>query len=250
MATAAAVLLTSAALDRNYMVEGRVGVERGGLRQERSQRNERPLDRRAQRLLVDRRRGLRLPRHRLHLERPDGRRRAPEPLRGHGALRLAWGRCQGSQAARRLGLVERHDLAHGLVVEVRAEVREDPRVERDRRPHVGRCRRRSRERSSSAAPSRAILFLGAVERCEQVASIEVAERLALALGVSTSDLLGGGAEVAKNPNRPEDLLGVRVAALAKKATPEQIDVFARLAQTYFAAVAGKKGRAKKRPARG
>lgn len=120
--------------------------------------------------------------------------------------------------------------------------------------HLGRAIRERREAlglsqeelAHGADVSR--VYLGSLERGAQVASIEVVERIARALSASVPELLNGPPNEAVP--RPEDLLGRRIAAVAKGASSEQLDVFMRVAVAYFGAVSGKPGRGKKRPGKG
>ncbi|MBX3468658.1 MAG: helix-turn-helix transcriptional regulator [Planctomycetes bacterium] len=75
-------------------------------------------------------------------------------------------------------------------------------------------------------------YVGALERGEQGAGLEVLERLGRALRVSPARLLDD--EVPEAPPRGRaEKLGRQVAALARSATPAQIELFGRLARTFF-----------------
>lgn len=75
-------------------------------------------------------------------------------------------------------------------------------------------------------------YVGALERGEQGAGLEVLERLGRALRVSPARFLDD--EVPEpSPESRAEKLGRQVAALARGASAEKIDMFRRLARTYF-----------------
>lgn len=75
-------------------------------------------------------------------------------------------------------------------------------------------------------------YVGALERGEQGAGLEVLERLGRALRVSPARLLDDEVP-APSPESRAEKLGRQVAALARGASAERIDLFGRLARTYF-----------------
>lgn len=76
-------------------------------------------------------------------------------------------------------------------------------------------------------------YVGALERGEQGAGLEVLGKLAQALRVPPARLLDEDPPTRKNPDEPAERLGRQVAALAKGATKEKIDLFRRLARVFF-----------------
>lgn len=77
-------------------------------------------------------------------------------------------------------------------------------------------------------------YVGALERGEQGAGLEVLEKIARALGVAPARLLDEDVPARKNDGTEgAERLGRKVAILARGAAPEKLALFGRLARTFF-----------------
>lgn len=82
-------------------------------------------------------------------------------------------------------------------------------------------------------------YVGALERGEQGAGLEVIEKLSRALRVAPARLLDDDVPAVGEGGRAERL-GRQVAALARGASADKVELFGRLAKTFFAKARGER----------